>query len=176
MKDGERFDATLLMLRSAPGVEVRKVPVQALEREFLVPLVEAIGHGTEGPSARHRHARGACGVRPRAQRPGIRCAREASGRRLLLRLLKVCLDGRRIARAAHHDPRDIRKRCSLARRERLLRAAMLRDRLRGSTGRRACTPPYGKSTCVLGGRAHTPKAQRDPVLSARDPVVFSVKL
>jgi AcrR family transcriptional regulator len=92
-KDRERFDATLLMLRSAPSVEVRKALVQALEREFLRPLAEGIGHGAEGRTRAISVLAVLAGFDLVHSVLGIDALGDAGGRRLLQRLLEVCLDG-----------------------------------------------------------------------------------
>jgi AcrR family transcriptional regulator len=92
-KDRERFDATQLMLRSAASAEVKKVLVRALEREFLTPLAQSIGRGDEG-RVRARAVLGVlAGFDVVHSLLGIDVLSDSGGRRLLLRLLEVCLDG-----------------------------------------------------------------------------------
>jgi AcrR family transcriptional regulator len=91
-KDRERFDATLVMLRSAPSVEVRKLLVLALEREFLGPLAEAIGHGAESRARAISVLAVLAGFDLVHSVLGIDVLGDAHGQRLLQRLLEVCLD------------------------------------------------------------------------------------
>jgi AcrR family transcriptional regulator len=92
-KDRERFDATLLMLRSAPSVDVKRILVRALEREFLTPLAESIGHGNEGRVRAIAVLGVLAGFDVVHSVLGIDVLGDPGGRRLLLQLLEVCLDG-----------------------------------------------------------------------------------
>ena len=91
--DRASFDATLVVLRSAASEQVRTALALGLQSEFITPLAKALGGGN-GKRARAAAVLAVlAGFDMVRTVLGIEDLDEPEARRLLAKLLDVCLEG-----------------------------------------------------------------------------------